>query len=164
MRSGAVFSIEVAAALAEELIVSGFLRPGAVDDRGAVAQALQRAVTAMIERGHRTRIIVVGKPVEVRLGADDEAANLVVPGTNKCHELIQNRRRVMLVELDRLVADEPLITPRESEVAELVLRGFGNKVIARKLGLQVGTVKIHLHHIYQKLGVPNRMTLSKKLS
>ncbi len=90
------------------------------------------------------------------------------PGTNKRHELIQNRRRVVLVELDRLVADEPL-TPRESEVAELVLRGLGNKVIARKLGLQVGTVKIHLHHIYQKLGVPNRMvfllnTLSKKLS
>ena len=62
---------------------------------------------------------------------------------------------------DRLVADEPL-TPRESEVADLVLRGFGNKVIARNLGLQVGTVKIHLHHIYQKLGVPNRMVLRAK--
>ena len=50
----AVFSIEVdAAALAEEPIVSGFLRPGAVDDRGAVAQALQAAVTTMIERGSR---------------------------------------------------------------------------------------------------------------
>ena len=89
-------------------------------------------------------------------------------GTNKRHELSRNRRRVMLVELDRLVADERL-TPRKSEVAELVLRGFGNKVIARQLGLQVGTVKIHLHHIYRKLGVPNRTvfllnTLSKKLS
>ena len=50
-----------------------------------------------------------------------------------------------------------------------MLRGFANKVIARQLGLQVGTVKIHLHHIYRKLSVPNCTvfllnTLSKKQS
>jgi DNA-binding NarL/FixJ family response regulator len=83
-------------------------------------------------------------------------------------ELSQNGRRVVHVERDRLVAGERL-TPRESEVAKLVLRGFNNKDIAQQLGLQVGTVKIHLHRIYRKLGVPNRMvfllnTLSKKLS
>jgi hypothetical protein len=50
----AVFRIELdEGRLVEEMIVSGFLRPGDVDDRAAVAKALQQAVTAMIERGNR---------------------------------------------------------------------------------------------------------------
>ena len=61
----------------------------------------------------------------------------------------------MLHKVNERTADERL-TPRESEVAKLVLRGHGNKVIARELGLKVGTVKIHVHNIYRKLGVPNR--------
>jgi two-component system nitrate/nitrite response regulator NarL len=45
---------------------------------------------------------------------------------------------------------------REREVMRLASKGFANKEIARKLGLSDGTIKIHLHNIYQKLGVPNR--------
>ena len=48
----AVFSVELnEAALAEELIVGNFLRPADADNRKAISQALQAAVTAMIERG-----------------------------------------------------------------------------------------------------------------
>ena len=61
----------------------------------------------------------------------------------------------MLDKINRMIVNERL-TQRESEVARLVLQGLGNKTIARELGVQVGTVKIHLHHIYRKLGVPNR--------
>jgi DNA-binding NarL/FixJ family response regulator len=61
----------------------------------------------------------------------------------------------LLDKISGMDVDERL-TQRESEVAKLVLQGLGNKIIARELGLQVGTVKIHLHHIYRKLGVPNR--------
>jgi DNA-binding NarL/FixJ family response regulator len=63
--------------------------------------------------------------------------------------------RVLLNKTSWLTTDERL-TQRESEVAMLLLQGLENKIIARELGLQVGTVKIHLHHIYRKLGVPNR--------
>jgi DNA-binding NarL/FixJ family response regulator len=49
---------------------------------------------------------------------------------------------------------------REREVMQLASTGLSNKEIARKLGLSDGTVKIHLHNIYQKLGVPNRTALA----
>ena len=49
---------------------------------------------------------------------------------------------------------------REQEVMRLASKGLANKEIARKLGLSDGTVKIHLHNIYQKLGVANRTALT----
>jgi DNA-binding NarL/FixJ family response regulator len=52
------------------------------------------------------------------------------------------------------------LSMREQEVMRLAATGLSNKEIARKLGLSDGTVKIHLHNIYQKLGVPNRTTLT----
>ena len=51
------------------------------------------------------------------------------------------------------------LTPREREVACLVARGLSNKQVARELGLSAGTVKLHLHRIFQKLGVNNRRSL-----
>jgi DNA-binding CsgD family transcriptional regulator len=55
--------------------------------------------------------------------------------------------------------DIPL-TARELEVVRLVSSGLPNKVVARRLGLREGTVKIHLHNIYTKLNVPNRTALT----
>ncbi len=51
------------------------------------------------------------------------------------------------------------LTGREQQVARLVSLGLANKVVAAQLGLREGTVKIHLHNIYQKLRVPNRVGL-----
>jgi DNA-binding CsgD family transcriptional regulator len=51
------------------------------------------------------------------------------------------------------------LTRREAEIAELVARGFANKVVAGQLGVREGTVKIHLHNIYRKLRVSNRAGL-----
>ena len=44
------------------------------------------------------------------------------------------------------------LTPREHEVAEQVEKGLRNRDIARNLGIQTGTVKIHLKHIFEKTG------------
>jgi DNA-binding NarL/FixJ family response regulator len=51
------------------------------------------------------------------------------------------------------------LTVRESEIEELVVAGFSNKEIARRLGLSEGTIKIHLHNIYEKLGINSRTAL-----
>lgn len=52
------------------------------------------------------------------------------------------------------------LSPRESEIVALVCSGLSNKSIALKLGTTEGTVKVHLHNIYQKLDITNRMTLA----
>jgi Response regulator containing a CheY-like receiver domain and an HTH DNA-binding domain len=52
------------------------------------------------------------------------------------------------------------LTPRELEIAGLACSGMSNKVIARELGAGEGTVKIHLHNIFQKLRINNRTALA----
>jgi DNA-binding NarL/FixJ family response regulator len=51
------------------------------------------------------------------------------------------------------------LTPREAEIARLAIRGISTKDIAMRLGLKHGTVKIHLHSIYEKLDVDGRLGL-----
>lgn len=51
------------------------------------------------------------------------------------------------------------LSPREKQVVALVGKGLGNKGIARHLSIQEETVKSHLKHIYQKLGVESRAAL-----
>jgi DNA-binding NarL/FixJ family response regulator len=53
-----------------------------------------------------------------------------------------------------------LLTIREREVSLLVAEGLSNKEVGRRLELSEGTVKIHLHNIYQKLQVNNRTSLA----
>jgi two-component system nitrate/nitrite response regulator NarL len=48
------------------------------------------------------------------------------------------------------------LTPREYEVVTLVLSGLSNREVARELGVSDGTVKLHMHHIMQKLGFKSR--------
>ena len=52
------------------------------------------------------------------------------------------------------------LTAREREIAELVVGGLCNKLIAREVGLSEGMVKLHLHRIYKKLGVKGRTQLA----
>jgi two-component system nitrate/nitrite response regulator NarP len=52
-----------------------------------------------------------------------------------------------------------VLSPREREVAIMVARGLPNKEVARELGLSVGTVKLHVHSIFLKLGTRNRAML-----
>ena len=52
-----------------------------------------------------------------------------------------------------------LLTPREMEIARLVAQGRTNKEIATALFIAEGTVKIHLHNIYEKTNVSRRAEL-----
>ncbi len=48
------------------------------------------------------------------------------------------------------------LTPRQQQVLELICAGESNKLIARRLGLSVGTVKLHVCAILQALEVESR--------
>jgi DNA-binding NarL/FixJ family response regulator len=53
-----------------------------------------------------------------------------------------------------------ILTAREIEVMKQVSGGLSNQEIAEKLIVQEGTVKIHIHNIYRKLGIKNRVDLT----
>jgi DNA-binding NarL/FixJ family response regulator len=52
-----------------------------------------------------------------------------------------------------------LLTPREHEIVTLIGHGLRNKEIAVRLSIREQTVKVHLSHIYAKLGVDGRLAL-----
>jgi DNA-binding NarL/FixJ family response regulator len=52
--------------------------------------------------------------------------------------------------------NEPILTPRESEVLQLVADGMRNKEIAAGLSISEDTVKMHLRNAMQKLEVNDR--------
>jgi DNA-binding NarL/FixJ family response regulator len=51
------------------------------------------------------------------------------------------------------------LTPRELEIVRMVAQGLRNRVIGERLVISESTVKVHLHNIYEKLGIEGRLEL-----
>lgn len=65
--------------------------------------------------------------------------------------------------LDRMAQRQDVsntLSARETEIVKMVAAGLRNKEIAGKLAIGEGTVKSHLHTIYEKLGVHGRVELT----
>lgn len=54
---------------------------------------------------------------------------------------------------------EATLTNREAEIARYVISGQRNREIAKRLRITPGTVKVHLHNVYRKLGLRGRVEL-----
>jgi len=77
-------------------------------------------------------------------------------------------RRAARLSLEKLLMREAgareissLITPREIAILKMVAQGLRNKQIGEKLFISEGTVKVHLHNIYEKLQVNSRVALMR---
>jgi DNA-binding NarL/FixJ family response regulator len=56
--------------------------------------------------------------------------------------------------------NKELLSDREKQIVQLVVQGQRNKEIATNLFISEQTVKNHLHNIYDKLGVSDRLELA----
>jgi FixJ family two-component response regulator len=88
-------------------------------------------------------IDVLVKPVE-----EERLIEAVHRGFERSARACQARR-----EQDDFLARLARLTPRERQVAALVVRGYLNKQIAQELGTAERTVKIHRSRVMHKLGV-----------
>ena len=75
-------------------------------------------------------------------------------------------RRAARLSLEKLLRREAgardlasQLTPREIEILYLVSEGLSNKAIGEKMCISEGTVKVHLHNMYEKLKLKSRMAL-----
>ena len=60
-----------------------------------------------------------------------------------------------------LLADpRQALTHRERDVYDLLIQGLKNREIAQLLFIEESTVKVHAHHIYDKLGIRSRTALT----
>lgn len=62
-------------------------------------------------------------------------------------------------ERTRIVAERFGLTPKETEILEMLARGKNREVIARDQSLSKSTVHTHMIHIYQKTGVHGQQEL-----
>lgn len=51
------------------------------------------------------------------------------------------------------------LTPRETEVFNLVIKGYSNKKVGETLFVSVDAIKYHLTNIFKKMQVKNRLQL-----
>lgn len=77
-------------------------------------------------------------------------------------------RRSTELALDKLLRRQEgeqeaaaVLTQREIEIVRMAARGLSNKEIAKLLSITEGTVKVHVHSVYVKLKVSNRVALMR---
>jgi two-component system nitrate/nitrite response regulator NarL len=66
-------------------------------------------------------------------------------------------RRIAALSTERSSGCNPnALTARESQILKLLQQGMSNKMISRSLGIELPTVKNHVHSILAKLGIHRR--------
>jgi DNA-binding NarL/FixJ family response regulator len=129
--------------------------------------------------GLPTRVVILADELgsedlteSIRLGVDgilmkDEASSVLL----ECVKSVARGGRWVSVELVARALNIAAngnsgafaLTPRETEIAESVASGLQNKEIAGRLGIADGTVRIHVHNIFKKLGIQNRVELANRI-
>lgn len=135
---------------------------------------------AMGDKDRRTRIILLTAVIDddqlleaIRLGAQgvvlkDMAPQLLVEAIREVHAggqwveqgLGGRALRRLLSREKRASEAARLLSSREREIVRLVAAGLRNRAIADRLAISEGTVKVHMHNIYEKLDVNGRVELT----
>lgn len=157
--AGGAEAIEMAADLVPDVVLMDVSMPG-VDGVAATAAivgarpstrvvaltsfALHGQVTAMLGAGAVGYLLKDSEPADLvaavraagsgQVPLDPRVAAAVLPGSTTA----------------------PQLSPRETEVLSLTAEGLANKQIARRLGITERTVKVHLGHVFRRIGVADR--------
>ncbi len=120
-------------------------------ERATIGLASPAPVSAEIERWRATLVGSLGAdPAEVHWA---EGAAL---GLEEAVEYVSRSRG----ERKRPSTGWASLTPTEHRVVELVAEGLTNPQIAQQMFIARGTVKVHVSHIFAKLGLSNRAELA----
>jgi len=157
-------AVDLAAALRPEVVLLDVRMPVVDGVAAAVEIARDRAVL-MLTYADDAQVVAAA----IRAGA----SGYLVHGTFDPEELAEAIREVArggivlapaiapaIVDALRRTGDRqesmPVLTEREFEVMDLVVKGATNTSIARTMSISEKTVKNHINHIYGKLGVAGR--------
>jgi two-component system, NarL family, nitrate/nitrite response regulator NarL len=158
----------------EALEAIGTARPDvALIDRTLTGLSDDQVLNAVARDGLRTRVVLIAAkpdPGEVYAALADGAAGYLTKAADArelCDAItaVARGKTVLALELQAGVAgeirlraphDRPVMSDRERETLTLIAEGLSAPQIGRTLHLSTATVKTHLQHIYEKLGVSER--------
>jgi DNA-binding NarL/FixJ family response regulator len=124
-------------------------------------ETIQRLVAASFEAGAVDYVITTYRASPDLLAAllrsaeTSEATAYIVARANDS-ELVES------MGVDILSVHDPVSTlsPREREVYDLLCDGLSNIEIARRLFISHATAKVHVRHVYDKLGIRSRTAIA----
>jgi DNA-binding CsgD family transcriptional regulator len=124
---------------------------------GESSQTCVAALLAAFECGHLDAVVTAVRAVPelICAGASDPRCARALTQILHASCDIDLGRRAGLVMARELRPRERL-SPRERDVYELVVQGRTNKQIANTLFISESTTKVHVRHIFEKLGVRTR--------
>jgi two-component system, NarL family, nitrate/nitrite response regulator NarL len=145
----------------------------AVIERTLAGLSGEQILNAVSRDGLRTRVVLMAAhadPCEVYAALAEGAAGYLTKEASArelCDAItaVARGRTVLSPELQagiageirlRAVRDRPVMSDRERETLTLIAEGLSAPQIGRALHLSTATVKTHLQHIYEKLGVSER--------
>jgi two-component system, NarL family, nitrate/nitrite response regulator NarL len=120
----------------------------AEDDRDVV-RAMRLGARGVVLKQSASDLLVkaIHKVADGEIWLDNRMTAEVIDAFKKSSESGQRR-------------EKPLLSEREKEIVQLVAQGFRNREIGEKLFISEQTVKNHLHNIFDKLGVSDRLELA----
>jgi two-component system, NarL family, nitrate/nitrite response regulator NarL len=120
----------------------------AEDDRDVV-RAMRLGARGVVLKQSASDLLLksIRKVAEGEIWLDNRMTSEVIDAFKKSAEAGQRR-------------EKPLLSDREKEIVQLVAQGFRNREIGEKLFISEQTVKNHLHNIFDKLGVSDRLELA----
>ncbi len=109
-------------------------------DVSIAVQAMKHGACELIEKPFKDQVLLdaVGQAVRVDIARRDEAST----------------RQALRSRLDKL-------SPRELEVAHLIVAGLPNKTIGQRLDISERTVQVHRLHVMEKLGIHSAAELTQ---
>src|SRR4030095_7601846 len=133
--------VAVTHAIAREQLPTRVLLVSAFTDSGVVYKALETGAAGFVSKESRREQIADAVLACAR------GENVVPPEV--AAGLVSEIRL-------RKQSDAPALTPREQEILHLIAAGKSLPQIAEQLFLGLTTVKTHVQHLYEKLGVSDR--------
>jgi ATP/maltotriose-dependent transcriptional regulator MalT len=126
----------------------------------------ERCSTALMrtaDEGYLDLIVTSARafPDIVRAGSMDETCARTLTLVLSASSDVDLGRRAGL-EMPRVLRRNERLSPRERDVYELIAQGRSNKEIARTLFISESTAKVHVRHIFEKLGVHTRAELAHR--
>ncbi|MFK4793783.1 response regulator [Sphingobium sp. ZW T5_29] len=121
------------------------LLTGGINDQ-ATKEAMQLGVNGIVIKSTAPRDLLI-------------CLETVMQGRRWLDQEIMQRAMLLAMSPDGPRDPFEMLSGRERAVASLAQRGLRNREIADELGLTEGTVKVHLHKVFEKLGVRGRTEL-----
>ena len=167
---GAEQALELVCLLEPEIVLLDMGMPHAFDVARQIAQSTRRTrVVALSIREEDSEVIACAEvgiagyvPRDGTAQETIDVISAVARGEARCSPRIVGSLLRRIAALTAALQNGGQggvpagLTAREAEILALLQQGLPNKIISRRLGIELATVKNHVHSIFGKLGLRSR--------